>query len=98
MAVSRAKEARIDIRLSSDHKAALSKASALQGLSLSDFIITRSLDAANEVIRKHSVITLSPADLERFARAIEQDAEPNESLKKAAERYRLGKREATSEE
>lgn len=33
-------------------------------------------------------LMLSPRDTERFVAAIESDAEPNEALKRAAERYR----------
>ncbi len=87
MAVSKGKSERIDIRLNSEHKDALMRASALEGLSLSDFILLRSLEAAREVIQQHAVITLSPSDLERFARALDEDAAPNEALKRAAERY-----------
>lgn len=88
MAVSRAKNERIDIRLNSEHKDALLGASALLGLSLSDFIVTRSLEAAHEVIRKHTVITMTPGDCERFLMALDEDAAPNEALKKAAVQYR----------
>lgn len=87
MANLKAKDERIDVRLNSDHKEALLRAAALQGLSLSDFIVMRSLEAAQEVIRKHSVITLSPDDLKRFLKALDEDAEPNEKLKRAAKRY-----------
>ncbi len=87
MAASKEKNERIDIRLNSEHKDALLRASALQGQSLSDFIITRSLDAANEVIRRHTVITLSLGDLERFVRALDEDAAPNAALRKAAAKY-----------
>ena len=47
----------------------------------------RSVEAAQEVIRKHSVITLSPDDSKRFLKALDEDAEPNEKLKRAAKRY-----------
>lgn len=88
MAVLKAKNERIDIRLNSEHKAALLKAAALQGLSLSDFIIMESIEAANEVIRRHTVITLTPGDFDRFTRALDEDAAPNEALVRAAEQYR----------
>lgn len=88
MAASKVKDERIDIRLNSDHKDALLRASALQGLSLSDFIIMRSLDAAHEVIRKHTMIAMTPRDLDKFVRALDEDAAPNDALKRAAERYK----------
>ena len=81
------KDERIDIRLNSEHKEALMRAAAMFGLSLSDFVVSKSLEAANEILQKHT-ITMSPRDLDKFITALSEDAEPNEALKKAAKRYK----------
>ena len=83
MSTSRTKNERVDIRLRGEQKESLLRASALQGLSLSEFMLMKSLEAADEVIHRHSVITLSPRDLERFASALDEDAAPNEALVRA---------------
>lgn len=91
MAVSRTKNERIDIRLSASNKDDLLRAAAMLGLSLSDFVTMRSLEAAHEILRRRTEIKMSKKDVERFVRALEEDAEPNEALKRAAERYRAEK-------
>ncbi len=87
MANVKTKDERIDVRLNRDHKEALVRAAALQGLSVSDFIVSRALEAAHEVIRKHCVITMHPDDFKRFVKALDEDSEPNEKLKRAVKRY-----------
>jgi len=94
MSISKAKNERVDIRLNSEHKEALLRAAAVQGLSLSEFIVARSLEAAHEVIRRHTVITMTPRDLDRFVRALDEDASPNEALKEAAKAHRAKERKA----
>lgn len=86
------KNDRIDIRLAAEHKEALLRAASSLGLSLSDFMVSRSLEAANEILRKHT-ITMSPRDLERFLAALEDNCEPSEVLKKAAKRYKENRSE-----
>jgi uncharacterized protein (DUF1778 family) len=82
------KDERIDIRLKNEHKEALLRAAALLGLSLSDFVVSTSIERANEILRSQTVITMSPRDLERFLAALDEDAEPTETLKNAADRYK----------
>ena len=94
MAVSKARNERIDIRLNSEHKEALLRAAAMQGLSLSEFVVARSLEAAHAVIRRHTVIAMSSGDLDRFAQALDEDASPNEALKKAAKTHRAKQQKA----
>jgi uncharacterized protein (DUF1778 family) len=82
------KDERIDLRLSSEHKDALMRAASALGLSLSDFVVSRSLEAANELLRKHTILTMSPRDLESFLTALDEDRKPNDALVKAAEQYK----------
>ena len=84
----KAKRARLEARLTSEQKALFERAAAVQGRSLSDFVVSSAHEAAVRTLRDYEVITLSVRDSEVFARALLDDAEPGERLKAAAKRYR----------
>lgn len=84
----KAKRARLEARLSSEQKALFERAAAVQGRSLSDFVVGSVHEAAVRTLRDYEVITLSVRDSEVFVRALLEDTEPGERLKAAAKRYR----------
>jgi uncharacterized protein (DUF1778 family) len=82
------KRARIDVRASASQKALLERAAALEGRSLSEFVLAYAQPAAERTIREQSVIALSTRDSETFVEALLNPPEPNERLRTAWERYR----------
>lgn len=87
------KNARVDVRIKSEHKEMIEKAAHLSGLNVSDFIVSTSVAAAAKVLDRQNKITLSERDWERFIELIEADSEPTDAAKKAAARYNEGCRE-----
>ncbi|WP_089728698.1 type II toxin-antitoxin system TacA family antitoxin [Candidatus Thiosymbion oneisti] len=64
------KNARLEARLTPDIHALLKRAAAIQGRSLSDFVVSAARHAAVETIEQADMIRLSQADQERFAAAL----------------------------
>ena len=82
------KNERLEARVSADLKAVLSRAAALEGRSLTDFVVTAAGEAARRVIREHDVIDLSERDQRAFARALLDPPAASPALAEAARRYR----------
>lgn len=85
------KNARLDVRIKSEHKEMIEKAAHLSGLNVSDFIVSTSVAAASEVLQRQNRIALSERDWERFLELIEGEDEPTDAAKKAAARYNQGR-------
>jgi uncharacterized protein (DUF1778 family) len=83
-----ARPIRLQVRLSADEKAVIRHAAALRGSSLSDFVASSALAAAEETIREHEVITLSPRESPALAEALLNPKGPNEALRKAVRDHR----------
>jgi len=77
------KTERLDARVTSETKSAIQHAAALEGLSVSDFIVQAAKRSAEETIRSHEVITLSAEASQAFAETLLNPAEPNAALIKA---------------
>ena len=82
------REARIDFRLSREHKRMIEQAATAAGQSVSDFAVTALVRAARETMDQATVTRLSQRDRDTFLKLIASDAEPNEALKAAARQYR----------
>jgi len=82
------KRERLEARVSAEQKALLQRAADLQGRTLSDFIIGSAQQAAEEIIREHTVITLAEQDSRTFVEALLNPLAPNERLRAAAARYK----------
>ena len=85
---STAHDARLDFRLSHEHKRMIEQAASVSGQSLSDFAVANLVQAAQRTIDDATVTRLSQRDRDTFLRLIESDARPNKALKAAAQRYR----------
>jgi uncharacterized protein (DUF1778 family) len=81
------KRERLEARLTAEQKALLQRAAALQGSSLSDFVINGALQAAERVIYAHTLIALNADDSRHFVEALLNPPTPHERLQRAAERY-----------
>ena len=81
------KRERLEARISAEQKELLQRAAALQGRSLSDFVVESAQRAAEETIREHSIIGLSTRDSLIFAEAVLNPPPPTARLRAAAEHY-----------
>jgi uncharacterized protein (DUF1778 family) len=82
-----ANEARVDLRLSSEAKAAIEEAAALSGQSLDDFALAALLERANQVLEGKRPRLLSERDALIFLSVLDAD-QPNPALREAAAWYK----------
>ena len=78
---------RLEARITADQKALLQRAAALEGRSITDFVVSSAQAAAEETIRRHEVITLTARDSAAFVEAVMNPPTPNERLRDAARRH-----------
>jgi uncharacterized protein (DUF1778 family) len=76
------KAAQLNIRATSEQKAKLAEAARLQNMNVSQFILSKSLDAAEEVIADQRLIRVSKEEYEWLLNKLE---EPPRDLPKIAE-------------
>ena len=88
LGASKGKGERVQLRLDGRSKKKLERAAAFSGKTVTDFVLSHALDAADRVLAEHEVITLSDADWDVFFDALINPPEPNENLKRAFRRYR----------
>ena len=82
-----ARTERLEARISKEQKQLLMRAAALEGRSLSDFVIGSAQAAARETVRDHDLLVLGRQDQAAFVAALLDDAPPGERLRAAAQRY-----------
>ena len=82
------KRERVQLRLDARSKKKLERAAAFSGKTVTDFVLSHALDAADRVLAEHEVITLSDTDWDVFFDALVNPPKPNENLKRAFRRYR----------
>ncbi|HVS34899.1 MAG TPA: DUF1778 domain-containing protein [Gemmataceae bacterium] len=80
-------DARCDFRISSQAKALIEQAAALNGQSLTEFAVATLVEKARQVVSAESVRTLSERDARQFMRLLEKD-QPNRALRDAARKYK----------
>lgn len=78
---------RIQARTTKHAKDVLERAAGMQGVSLSDFIVSTALEQANKTLRAHEQSELSVRDSRAFAEALISPPAPNEALRAARERH-----------
>jgi uncharacterized protein (DUF1778 family) len=83
-----AKPERLEARISKAQKDLLQRASALQGRTLTDFVVAAACEAARRTIQDYEILRLGDQDREAFVGALLNPPEPNPALRQAAERYR----------
>ena len=82
------KTERLEARASVEEKETIQHAADLEGRSLSEFMVTRSYEAARQVIHEHEGMTLSPRASRAFVEALLAPPAPNEHLRAAFAAYR----------
>lgn len=81
--------ARFDARLPRDVRDLLIRAADLEGVTLTDFVISAAKRAAERSIEKSSILRLSMEDSVHFAKAMVGPApKPTETLQRAFQRHR----------
>jgi len=82
------RSSRLEARIDSEQKVLFERAAALQGCSLSSFIITSAREAAIKTIREHEVIRLVGPDRDAFIAALINPPKPTRKMREAARRYK----------
>jgi len=82
------KSARLELRLVPSAKETVELAAQLTGCNTSEFVSRAAIEAANKAIEDLLPLELSKRDFDTAANLIANPRQPNEALKKAAERYR----------
>jgi uncharacterized protein (DUF1778 family) len=78
---------RMNLRLSASAKTLLTEAAQLCGLSLSEYVLRHSLDAAHQQLAKARYSPISEADTLHIAERIEEATPPTKGLERAAKTY-----------
>ncbi len=81
------KSGRIEARVTPETQDAISRAASLTGKSVTEFVVSSSLDAANRVIRAQERMALSDADRRTFFAALAEPPAPNKAAVRAAREY-----------
>jgi len=82
------KTARLEARVSAEEKKLFQHAAALQGRSLTEFLVTSAHEAARKAVQEHEILELSARDRKAFVSALLKPPAPGKRLKKAAQRYK----------
>jgi uncharacterized protein (DUF1778 family) len=83
-----ARTSRLEARVTEEQKDLLSRAAALLGRSLSEFVVTCAYETAARTLREHHAMTLSNRDRKVFVAALLKAPAPGARLRKAARRYK----------
>lgn len=85
---SKAKDRRIDLRVTQEQKELLERAAALKGVSLSAYTLFYVLPAAEQEVGFHERLVLSNRDRDLFMSVMENPPELKGKLKSAIKKYR----------
>jgi len=83
-----AKDARLDIRMTSDQKGLIERAAAVNGLSITGFVMSCVEKATRRTLRDYEEMTLTKRDNEAFVQALIEPPTPSRHLSEAARRYK----------
>src|SRR6202166_4479681 len=84
----RARAERLEARVTAEQKSLIERAAALQGRTLTDFVLTSVQDAARRAIEEHQQLELSVRDSEAFVDALLNPKPVNDRLRNTIRRYR----------
>ncbi|MFC3164869.1 DUF1778 domain-containing protein [Ciceribacter thiooxidans] len=86
--VSRARGERLETRITADQKRLIEHAAALQGRTVTDFVLSSVQDAARRAIEEHQLLELSLRDSQAFVQALVESQPINDRLRDTVRRYR----------
>ncbi len=81
------KNQRLEARVTETQKDLFQRAAAIQGLSLSDFIIMNLQERAAQVVKDNDVIVLSAKDRSVFVEALLNPPKPSKKLREAVQEH-----------
>jgi len=79
---------RLETRVTAGQKALIERAAALQGRTVTDFVLTSVQEAARRAIEEHQRLDLSVRDSEAFIEALLNPQPVNDRLRDTVRRYR----------
>lgn len=82
------KKSRLNFQVSSEHKQLLERAASICGQTVSEFAISKLLPLAEETVAESERTRLTARDRDLFLNMLDSPSEPNDALRRAAERYR----------
>ncbi|OGW61017.1 MAG: hypothetical protein A2V83_06935 [Nitrospirae bacterium RBG_16_64_22] len=82
------KRDRMHLRLDAASKRKLERAAAYARKSVTDFVLSQAVEAAEHVLKTHEQRVLSAADWEAFCKALDRPPKPNRALKEGFRWYR----------
>lgn len=82
------KRDRMHLRLDAASKRKLERAASYAQKSITDFVLSQALEAANQVLKSHEQHVLSTADWDTFCKALDKPPKPNKTLKQGFRWYR----------
>ena len=84
----RARAERLEARITAEQKQLVERAAALEGRTVSDFVVTSVQDAARRAIEAHGRLALSVRDTQAFVEALLDPLPVNERLRDTVRLYR----------
>jgi uncharacterized protein (DUF1778 family) len=84
----RARAQRLETRVTAEQKSLIERAAALQGRTVTDFVLTSVRDAARRAIEEHQQLELSLRDSEAFVEALLNPQPVSDRLRDTVRRYR----------
>lgn len=87
MKTSRSKERRIDLRVSQEQKELLERAAELKGMSLSTYLLSHCLAAAQADLEVHQKLVLSDRDRDLFLQLLANPPKPKKTLVEAMRQF-----------
>jgi uncharacterized protein (DUF1778 family) len=88
----RQRSERVEARVTPEQKKLFERAAALDGRSLTDFLLSSAQAAAADTISRHELLKLTPDDQEMFVAALLNPPAPKKALRVAVARYRTARR------
>ena len=83
----RARAQRLEARVTGEQKSLIERAAALQGRTVTDFVLTSVQEAARRTIEEQQRLALSVRDSEAFVAALLDPTPVNERLRDTVRRY-----------
>jgi len=84
----RARAERLEARVTADQKSLIEHAAALQGRTVTDFVLTSVQEAARRAIEEHQRLDLTMRDSQAFVDALVNPQPVNDRLRETVRRYR----------
>lgn len=81
------KDSRLNIRCDDRTRRLLDQAAGYAHVSLSEFVLSQAVAAAEQIVQEHQSITLGAEDFRAFLDALDTPAEPNDALRRALTRH-----------